>query len=95
MLPTTMSARAMKSYFQLNFSPRKQIANRELEMIAVAVLHDKRTISANGRTSIRLIRLATKLTSMDEAAKPNEKEAEYPVAGAKATVSETLFGTCG
>ena len=90
-----MRTRAMKSYFQLNFSPRKQIANRELEMIAVAVLHDKRTISANGRTSIRFIRIVTKLTSMDEAAKPNEKEAEYPVAGAKATVSETLFGTCG
>ena len=43
-----MNASASKSYFTENFSPRKQMAKRALETMAVAELQDRRTISANG-----------------------------------------------
>ena len=51
-LPEMISTNATRSYFQVNFSPRRQIAKRELETIAVAELHDNRTMSAKGSTTI-------------------------------------------
>ena len=52
-LPAIIRVKAIKSYLHVNFSPRKQIAKSELETIAVAELHDNRTISAKGRTTIK------------------------------------------
>lgn len=49
--PEMIKIKAIKSYFHVNFSLRKQIAKRELETIAVAELHDNRTMSAKGRTT--------------------------------------------
>ena len=47
-LPMMMNASASKSYFTENFSPRKQMAKRALETMAVAELQDRRTMSAKG-----------------------------------------------
>ena len=54
-LPETIRNRATKSYLNVNFSPKQQIAIRELETIAVAALHDNRTMSAKGSTA-KLVR---------------------------------------
>ena len=50
--PVIMSIRAEVWYLQLNFSPRKHIASKVLAMIPVAELQEKRTMSANGNTTI-------------------------------------------
>ena len=49
--PETMKIRAIASYLHENFSPRRQMAKIELATIAVAELHDRRTISAKGSTT--------------------------------------------
>ena len=51
-LPEMMSTKANKSYLHVNFSPKRQIANKELEVIAFAELQDMSTKSANGRVTI-------------------------------------------
>lgn len=47
-----MSTMANKSYLQVNFSPKSQIAKKELEPIAFAELQDMSTKSANGKVTI-------------------------------------------
>ena len=49
-LPEMMRINASKSYLQVNLSPKRHMANKELVRIAVAALADKRTMSANGST---------------------------------------------
>ena len=56
--------------------------------MAVAVLHDKRTISAKGKTSKEINQKVITLTSMDHAAKIDEKKAKNPVASAETTLAE-------
>ena len=49
--PRIIRNKAVKSYFQMNFSPRTQIAITELAIIAVAELLARSTRSAKGRTT--------------------------------------------
>lgn len=51
-LPVTMNRIAVKSYFQLNFSPKQHIASVAPAMIPVAALLVSRVMSANGSTTI-------------------------------------------
>ena len=64
------------------------MAKREEEIMAVAVLQDKRTISANGRTSNEKSKGVKILTGVDDAAEVDEEKAKYPVAGTIATLGE-------
>ena len=53
--PVMMSIKAEVWYLQLNFSPRKHIAISVLDMIPVAELQEKRTMSANGSTTKEVV----------------------------------------
>ena len=51
--PNIMRNRAVRSYFHMNFSPKRQIEKQALVTIAVAELLANRTKSANGNTTRR------------------------------------------
>ena len=51
--PKIIRNKAAKSYFHMNFSPKRQIAKIELVMIAVAELLANKTKSANGSTTTK------------------------------------------
>ena len=63
--PDAMSTIAVKSYFQMNFSPSIYVESSMFTMIAVAALHAKSVRSTKGRTSpwhitLRVIKMKPK-----------------------------------
>ena len=54
--PSIIRNNAVKSYFHMNFSPKRQIEKQALVTIAVAELLANRTKSANGNTTKQAVR---------------------------------------